>query len=492
MFSVKSTIFKLYGFFEKSNDTYKDVNGKGIHERYNESLGEDFDEAVLPLIDDFVQNTIVPKTAFERFLSYIEFNLGLHISFYSDIPRRRKLLSLINRIYDIKGTIKAYWTMLMWDGYDTVTIVEHDNVRGFDSPFTFDSALRRYDGAKCNACFEYSIFMTGTTFPNAEKVDRAFNVVKFNEPINARLRNIYFNGSMLVENIITIYISDGTDGNKAGDLIYFNPLDPELLLRIATIEDEPEYNAGDLIIDGPNKNRYKLNQAGDLVYFYGNFYFNNALKLNGVDEFVTFTNDAVYNFGGDDFCVSFWYKPDSLGVDTIVFKDDSTNGFHVKVNAGTIEVTQKNAGLENIIHSDDLIDDTNTWYHVVINYVGANPNDWSIIVNGDIQSFTVVSSLNSISDVDNLGDVIIGNDYVNYADCYFDELFIKKGSISELEARALWNYGDGADVNIVGLVDVVLRASFDELSGLIVYDISGNDHHGTLTGLGDSTNRINH
>ena len=249
-FLVKDIIFDLFGHHDKSVDTNKDAQGKGTLERFNELIGDDIDVNILPNAINVIDNTLVPKTALDKFIPYLEFVLGQPVNIGADLPTRRKILGFILRFYQIKGTTKSYSLLLGMLGF-AVVITEHFSKFGFDSPTTFDSDERTFDSA-CPTCSDYSVALTSGQTITPELLDAIFNVLEFNEPINAKLREITHNGTFLVQEIISIFV----DGN--GDLIYNNQFDPTLILTI-------DQN-GDLIISGDNASKYSINDDGDLIY----------------------------------------------------------------------------------------------------------------------------------------------------------------------------------------------------------------------------------
>jgi len=50
MITFKTYIFKLLPFLFKKEDTYKNVNGEGLFERFTQALGEELDQEVIPAV----------------------------------------------------------------------------------------------------------------------------------------------------------------------------------------------------------------------------------------------------------------------------------------------------------------------------------------------------------------------------------------------------------------------------------------------------------
>ncbi len=79
MWNLKDTIFGWFGTRDKIEDTNKDIDGKGTHERYNETLGEDFDQELYPLINLLVDNNLLPYRSMTKFIPYLEHRLGIDL-----------------------------------------------------------------------------------------------------------------------------------------------------------------------------------------------------------------------------------------------------------------------------------------------------------------------------------------------------------------------------------------------------------------------------
>lgn len=492
MFSLKGIIFKLFGSNEKLNDTYKDINGKGILERYNESLAEDFDENALVLIDNLVSNTKDPFTAQSKFLSYLENDNGLVNDFLTTEQQRRQILSISNRLFDIRGTIFSYKLMLKWLGVDEVYIIEHEDDFSFDSIVTFDSPIRTFDNTNYCGCREYSIQLYGSNELTPEFVNRVFNIVKFNEPIDADLREITYNGINLNNKVLSIYISDGTDGNQAGDLIYDNEFAQGITLRIATLDDEPEYLVGDVIIEGENAYNYMILPNGDMIYIDGVFYFNNCLKSNGVNEYLSTPHDTTIDLVSGQFSSGIWVRLDSVsGNNPIVNKMSSTVGYDLSVVDGKVTLTVKNLTGENKIESTSTLL-VNEWYNLFVEVLDEDVATYKIYINGTLETNVVITSTLTNPEINNTEDVVFGYDGVNFSALAIDTYFIAESTIDITNVKKIYNFGDGENIELFGINNILILYNFDEVNGLTIFDTSGNENHATLAGIGDNTNHIGH
>lgn len=244
MFKLKPIIFdKFFGRGDKTNDPYKDVNNKGINERYQEILADDWDEELLPLVENILDNTLVPDTAWVRFIPYLENMLGIK-PLVEDLAIRRKIIKNIISIYKVKGTLRSYEIVFKILGFTSVTIEDLEFVQSFDSPVTFDDVNRRFDASNCQTCSYYNLHLTGDFLISSELAAIIIRAVEMVEPINAKLYKVTFND-------INIDFSIFVAAN--GDLIYDNILGVVTDFNLST--------NGDLSVEDTNPNIYSINNG---------------------------------------------------------------------------------------------------------------------------------------------------------------------------------------------------------------------------------------
>lgn len=195
-FVLKNIIFDFFGIRDKSEDLYKDVNGKGLHQRFNEMLAEDVDENEIDKTENVVKYTVDPDQCLDKFFFYREQEYGGLYSISAVPAIRRKIIKYASYLNRIKGTEESYIFSLLLLGFSTVNIYEYVNTSGFDSPTTFDDEVRRFD-MKCNSCGRYRIDITGSITMTNSLLNSIMNVVRYNEPINATLDGITYNGDTI-------------------------------------------------------------------------------------------------------------------------------------------------------------------------------------------------------------------------------------------------------------------------------------------------------
>jgi len=207
VYTLKDRIFGFFGLDDKVRDTFKDGQGKGINERFNEALGEDYDENLGPLVDNLMDNTIVPQTMLVKFLPVMESMLGDLPVMIDDENIRRKTIEFFTKLYSVKGTALSYVMLFTWMGFDTVVVTEFSNNTSFDSSFTLDDSFRTFD-ATSSGCSQYSIILTGSLTLDSAIIAGMALIIEFLEPIYVKLKEIIYNGSP-IQLLISVQIIDG-------------------------------------------------------------------------------------------------------------------------------------------------------------------------------------------------------------------------------------------------------------------------------------------
>jgi len=208
MFLLKDKIFELFGYRDAINDVPK-VDGKGFLQRFNEVLAEDMDENELNKIINLLSNLMDPGTILDKFIPLRNDHFGMETYFGSEYSTMRKILSILAQLYKAKGTKLGYQVLFRVIGITgEFTLLEYGLDTGFDSSITLDDPVRRLDSFNAT-CSPYSITLTGTLPLTSELVAMIANVIRFNEPINAKLISLTYNGSVIN------YVSQGRDFNES-------------------------------------------------------------------------------------------------------------------------------------------------------------------------------------------------------------------------------------------------------------------------------------
>jgi hypothetical protein len=192
---------KFFTARDKRVDVNKDINGKGTLERWTEVSGKDIDDNIKPLLDYLLENTIIPETCFERYVPFLESEWGNKIDTQNlylsqAYVVRRKVLEVLGRLHTVRGSIRGYEVCFGMLGL-TMVLTEHEAGYGLDSPITFDDVSRRLDSS-CPTCSDYTVELTGTATLSSVLIAAIWSIIIFNQPINARLRLITYNGEEIV------------------------------------------------------------------------------------------------------------------------------------------------------------------------------------------------------------------------------------------------------------------------------------------------------
>lgn len=250
MYNLKIIIFETYfPKFFTTNDYNKDVNGKGFLQRFTETLAQDWDETVISVALNLLDNTLIPATVLDKFIPYLEEALGMPVV-HPDLVIRRRVLQRTIEIYKHKGTLRSYQLIFNALGFDNVEILQAGIDFGFDSSVTFDDEVRTFDLGRCHKCKYYRLNLIGDVVIDNTMYQAIRKAVKVVEPIYCRLFDIRVNG--VEADLLTIFI----DTN--GDLIYTTMSEALVGFTLAP--------NGDLHIYGSDAAKYYIDNNGNMIY----------------------------------------------------------------------------------------------------------------------------------------------------------------------------------------------------------------------------------
>lgn len=246
-FNFRNFFFGQLPIFYKLKDSYKDINDRGLLERYLEIFGLEIDENLNPLIDNYL-NIIDPFETDPKFLTTLSYTLGSPPDLLNDPDAYAKLLAYIIQVYKIKGTKRAFELLFSLLGFN-VSINELPPDKGlvFDSGNLLDDGNHLDSG--CPPCSDYEILILPVLNPNTGNcpvpifstvnntiLDTFIKIIEFNQPINANLVGLINGGkvceevNLCIENTITISLIKGVtldDGNTLDNSIN---LDDDIIL----------------------------------------------------------------------------------------------------------------------------------------------------------------------------------------------------------------------------------------------------------------------
>jgi hypothetical protein len=195
-FSLKSITAKLLGPHAILTDTFKGLDGRGLNQRYCEMLSAEFDEELLPLIENLYDNVSQPQLAYVRYLPFISKDKGLEALLGAGITGDRGLINFAIRLHQVRGTIKFYRAVYGILS-PTVFLIEVGITNyTFDSPTTFDSGIRpTFDSGGCNACFFVNITLESAIPLTTKLAKGILAIARYGLPINGILGYISYNGA---------------------------------------------------------------------------------------------------------------------------------------------------------------------------------------------------------------------------------------------------------------------------------------------------------
>ena len=302
--TINETVFnrfitdKLPEYFRR-NDTYKDKNNEGLLIRFLSIFGDEIDQEIMPTIECYL-NIIDAQNCDPKYLTHLSDVLGNPPDIFGDDDIYRNLLSYICSVYKIKGTKTAYELFFSLLGFtiDLVEIEPNKNIFNYDVNGMYDDGII-YDSNPCEGCSYYDITFYPKDYTNytftQDLIAKLRAAIKFNEPINAKLRyltlgvkiddtiNININESDITtinDNVVLYDIGNNYDDSNSYDVSVIIVL-PILLQTKMHIEVEEIDNYWKI------KSTLIKNFIGDINILSSNF--NLVAKLNG---------NEVYNVNG--------------------------------------------------------------------------------------------------------------------------------------------------------------------------------------------------
>lgn len=218
----------------------------------------------------------------------------------------------------------------------------------------------------------------------------------------------------------------------------------------------------------------------------------NGLKFDGVNDYVQTPHSSVFNFGTGSFSASFWVSTSSIR--TAVFYSKYVNptigGFSfILWNDRKIAISLSNSnGQYCVATTNSFLYNINTLYNFTFQ---RNGNIIEIYVNGVLVSNTntFYGSILNVNQI-NVNTTIpstIGVErpilYPFLGNIYDLKVFNK--ALSQAEVTLLYNsFGN----NLTGLTsNLVANYDFEQKSGTILLDHSGNTLNGTLTNFANTS-----
>lgn len=225
-FSFRTYLFNRLPTYFKTQDSYKDVNDKGLLERFMSSLGYELDYEVVSKIECYL-SIIDASVCDEKYLIHLSDVLGNPPDVFQDENIYRNLLTYIVSIYKIKGTVEAYRLFFSILGFDieitelppAILSTEYDTGGIYDS----GNPLAVYDRGGCTKCYLYDISFyptgSGELVIDQSTLNKLKETIYFNQPINTRLNNL--TSILNIEDSISINVTD-EQKEKISTIIHYD------------------------------------------------------------------------------------------------------------------------------------------------------------------------------------------------------------------------------------------------------------------------------
>lgn len=352
----ESNIFGFFGKSAKIYDSYKDNADKGLLERYNEIVGNDIDNEIYGKISTLYADLHSNFNMLSKFLFLKEYQIGYEyqLTNVEDILRRIHLY--FAKLVQIRGSKKCIEILFQLLGYSSVIIELYDSGEGFDSSITFDTST--FDSKKA-CCFEYDVYLQGEIEVTDEIQQIINEIIRFNEPINGSLRNMYFSNDCISLNVPTS-VSIGTD------LIISATLKNTLLVpKTCTVEFDFGFllDNGSTLLDGEN------------IYQTENGYYESYNLLNKIDMNIVENNNNYIVLGlvADNLSALVKFE----FIDNGVLVKSGLLRFMVNLDTSEIQIAEQinlfdsGTDLQNISYSADIVTD-NLRLNIVAGAVGTN------------------------------------------------------------------------------------------------------------------------
>lgn len=202
-FSVKDNIWKIaFNDYHRKNDSLVDQTGRGITQRFVETLFAYWDNQTLPLVENLVENLVLPTTVLPELLTYLEDSLGINLIIDSSLPNRRNIAKYWYDLCQTRSTplgIEATVRLMVFPSLKIYTV---ETLPFYNYPLPY---------AAKNAYFEYEIRITGSLMAITPNIVRSFQgIADWHEPINWKMlpTGIVYNDNYLPKDFVEFYFDD--------------------------------------------------------------------------------------------------------------------------------------------------------------------------------------------------------------------------------------------------------------------------------------------
>ena len=223
-------------------------------------------------------------------------------------------------------------------------------------------------------------------------------------------------------------------------------------------------------------------KASDTVANYGEVYGGNAVSFDGTNDYISVADSSSLDVSTNDFSVSAWFKKDTTKNQRIVDKRDTT-GYTFYIDANDLARLELNDGSGYAIYTLSSAISSGVWHHILLS-VDRSGNAICYL-NGTLVGTVDISaksnSLNSSS------VLIIGADAPSANNLFFDGMMsgvkIFSEALTQDQVRELYTKPELTLPTGIASSALKLDMPMQEGSGVAILDGSGNQNHGTGSGI---------
>lgn len=225
--SLAPFFFNSLPLYFKARDTNKDLEGKGVLERYISSIMDEAEEIKSTISG--LENLVNPSTTTNEYITLLASLLGNPPATFRDNTFYRKLNTVIAWILYYRGTEKGFINFFSILGIQaTLELLPSSEPTRFDDGKLFDD-VNLYDSGKVFCRYYKTVLMDpesnvpvlGEDPIPGWAISNLLRIFEYLLPINAFLSEVDYNGEIILDPTIIIrkYSSLDTDIRTSANLV---------------------------------------------------------------------------------------------------------------------------------------------------------------------------------------------------------------------------------------------------------------------------------
>ena len=231
-------------------------------------------------------------------------------------------------------------------------------------------------------------------------------------------------------------------------------------------------------------------KASDTIANYGEVYGGNAVSFDGASDYISVADSSDLELGTSDFSFSFWMNLDDVSGTQTIFnrRKDGSNSHWIQVkNTGYLDFGTSHGG-SSVIRSqiNSAIVSANKWYHIV--WSVDRDSTTNIYIDGLKQTLDVNTKDDGANTLDYGVTALIGGFNHSSPSSLFDGSmsgfkYFKGTALTQDQVRQLYIKPELTLSTGIASSALKLDMPMQEGSGTAILDGSGNQNHGTGSGI---------